>query len=296
MRKRYDEAEGTVNYVVNVSPGGGELVALSAGCWDMRRGNTIRLIAEKNHTLYFVERGKGDYRGQADSFALCEGDCLCIHPGRFAVVGAGETMQLRFVSFGGTAIGEVLDHIGFSPTEPILRAADMDRTAELFHIVYGLIREKQANYAFKAGAYLRLLLSEFSALTDSVQDALNRASHLSPNVIDHRIHSLIEWMSARYAETVSIRDMAEFTGYSERYFRRVFSKATGMSPLEFLAFIRIDRAKHLLFEPMSIKQIARAVGYQDPLHFSKQFKMRTGLSPKRFRAYAQERLTAGEAL
>ncbi|MBM7566103.1 AraC family transcriptional regulator [Paenibacillus sacheonensis] len=45
-----------------------------------------------------------------------------------------------------------------------------------------------------------------------------------------------------------------------------------------------------------LKFLARAVGYQDPLHFSKQFKMRTGLSPKQYRAYAQERLTAGEAL
>lgn len=143
---------------------------------------------------------------------------------------------------------------------------------------------------------MRLVLSELTAMTDRVQDVLNRATHLSPNTIDHRIHSLIEWISARYAETMTIREMAELTGYSQRYFRKAFSKATGMSPMQFLAQIRIDRAKHLLFEPLSIKQIARAVGYQDPLHFSKQFKVRMGYSPKQYREYARQKLAAGEAL
>ena len=57
----------------------------------------------------------------------------------------------------------------------------------------------------------------------------------------------------------------------------------GISPIDYLVSYRIDRAKkYLLDDFMSIGDVARSVGYEDPLTFSKIFKRKTNMSPKEY--------------
>lgn len=59
---------------------------------------------------------------------------------------------------------------------------------------------------------------------------------------------------------------------------------TGVSPINYLILIRLQQARQLLMtEEYPIKEIARAVGYEDAYHFSKSFKKQYGVSPSALR-------------
>ena len=59
-----------------------------------------------------------------------------------------------------------------------------------------------------------------------------------------------------------------------------FKEQVGMSPMEYLTSIRLDKAKWLIINSsLSIKEISNIIGYDDPLSFSKLFKRVEGISP-----------------
>ena len=83
---------------------------------------------------------------------------------------------------------------------------------------------------------------------------------------------------------VSVNEMAAHAHLSSSRFRRLFHQRTGFSPLEYLTRLRLNHASQLMAETaLSIAEIARAVGYEDPLYFSRLFRRKMGVSPTEFR-------------
>lgn len=83
---------------------------------------------------------------------------------------------------------------------------------------------------------------------------------------------------------LSMSEIAEKSGVSECYFRRLFKEYSGQSPMEFRQHHRIERAKHLLLsdEGYSIGEIAQELNFSDIYHFSKTFKKFCGVSPNNY--------------
>ncbi|WP_082112255.1 helix-turn-helix domain-containing protein [Paenibacillus sp. DMB20] len=59
----------------------------------------------------------------------------------------------------------------------------------------------------------------------------------------------------------------------------------GVSPIEYLTQLRIEKAKRLILEPSNhkFKDIGDMVGYSNPYYFSKVFKLVTGLTPSEYK-------------
>lgn len=75
--------------------------------------------------------------------------------------------------------------------------------------------------------------------------------------------------------------------FSEDYLRRLFQRAYGLTPLNFLTDLRLSRAAQLLASgdraSLSVIDVARSCGYRDPLYFSRMFKKKFGVSPSGYR-------------
>lgn len=79
-------------------------------------------------------------------------------------------------------------------------------------------------------------------------------------------------------------ELAALLNISEVYFRRLFKEKVGVTPHKYLLNLRIDRAKLLLSDPdISALEVAEAVGFSSPYHFSKAFKAAVGTTPGRYR-------------
>ncbi|MGD1914098.1 MAG: helix-turn-helix domain-containing protein [Rivularia sp. (in: cyanobacteria)] len=82
--------------------------------------------------------------------------------------------------------------------------------------------------------------------------------------------------------------LANLTGYSSVHFTRMFKKATGQTPREYLMHHRINKAKHLLEnKELSIIEVAYQSGFSSHAHFSTQFRRLVGTPPQAYRKYNQ---------
>lgn len=100
------------------------------------------------------------------------------------------------------------------------------------------------------------------------------------------LKAALQFMEANLSRQITLQDIAGEVNVSLYHFARLFKKAYGYSPYEYVLLARINRAKHLLRttdEP--IKVIAQRVGYVNASTFSSVFTAKVGLSPTAFRSY-----------
>lgn len=84
--------------------------------------------------------------------------------------------------------------------------------------------------------------------------------------------------------------LSESTGYEYSYLSHLFSEVKGMTIQQFTVFHRIERVKELmLYEDLSLTEIAFRLKYSSVGHLSNQFKKVTGLTPSFYRELGQKR-------
>lgn len=109
------------------------------------------------------------------------------------------------------------------------------------------------------------------------------ASHAS----DPLVAAMLEDLNRRLSERVKLSELSRRSGFSAQHLNRVFQRELGVTPLQYLARARLEKAASLLREgSLSVAQIARQVGYDDPFYFSRQFTAHHGQSPSAFRDHA----------
>lgn len=125
--------------------------------------------------------------------------------------------------------------------------------------------------------------SLFYSLSDSLIGAgINSSAYYHP------IRAGIKYLEENWNRDVKISEVADRCGVSETYFRRLFAKWSGMSPVEYRNTLRISNAKALLSRrSVSIAEVSYAVGFDDQFYFSRIFKRITGISPKDYRLSLQ---------
>ena len=76
---------------------------------------------------------------------------------------------------------------------------------------------------------------------------------------------------------------------SEMCIRDRFKNETGISPSDYLAVVRLERAKELLrTTDQLVKQVSEAVGYEDDHVFIRRFKKYTGKTPGQYQKESQQ--------
>ena len=91
------------------------------------------------------------------------------------------------------------------------------------------------------------------------------------------------------SEDISLNLVAQVTNVSPSYFSSIFSQEKGITFIEYLTNVRIEKAKELLRSTtLRSSEISQAVGYKDSHYFSYLFKKETGLTPREYRTGKEE--------
>ncbi len=95
----------------------------------------------------------------------------------------------------------------------------------------------------------------------------------------------VAYIKEHYAEDLRLSELATRCSVSPEHLSRVFKLDTGFGISEYLSIVRLQQAQRLLrsSRSLSVSQIAQACGFHDSNYFSKRFKQRYGVSPRRFR-------------
>lgn len=110
--------------------------------------------------------------------------------------------------------------------------------------------------------------------------AATDAQVATPDPVNEKLKKLTLEMTANPAADWDPVLLAKRAGLSLPQFNRRFRALTGKSPIRYLIMRRIDRARKLLAEtPLSLGEIADALGYSDIFYFHRQFRAETGQTP-----------------
>jgi transcriptional regulator GlxA family with amidase domain len=103
-------------------------------------------------------------------------------------------------------------------------------------------------------------------------------SHLAAS--DETVAALESFVRSHLTRTHTLESLAQWCSLSPRTLARRTSKAVGLSPLQLVARIRLERAIHLLRTTgLPLGEVAAAVGYADPATLHRLVKRHTGRSP-----------------
>lgn len=104
------------------------------------------------------------------------------------------------------------------------------------------------------------------------------------------------YMEEQYNDSVTIDQLARMTDISPKYFVDLFKKTYGISAIDYLTELRMNRAKQLMAQTsVKLQDVARQVGYSDPFYFSRKFKKEVGVSPTVYMKSRRRKIAAYEA-
>lgn len=123
-----------------------------------------------------------------------------------------------------------------------------------------------------------------SAYDIIVQGCIEEEKKYTPTTQESLILPAIKIINHKFADnTLPVSMLSKECGISEAYFRRIFTNKYGVSPKEYIINLRINYAKNLLkCGELSVEETAISCGFTEACHFSREFKKRTGVSPKNF--------------
>ncbi|MCY6355614.1 response regulator transcription factor [Clostridium sp. ZS2-4] len=106
------------------------------------------------------------------------------------------------------------------------------------------------------------------------------------NISESGLNKAIEYINEHYTENISLKDVAKEVYLSESYLSRRIKKILGISFVEYITKLRMEKAIEYLQNPnIKVAEVALKLGYPDYRYFSKIFKKYTGYLPSEFSNY-----------
>ena len=146
------------------------------------------------------------------------------------------------------------------------------------------LRERNGGYHAAAAALLTLLLVDVVRLVDRVDGGVVTDLRLNQEPLLGEVFAVIE---RRFAEPLSLRDVASAVGMSAGHLTTRVRERTGRTVLEWITERRMLEARRLLATTGDpVATIASAVGIADPGYFARVFRREHGVSPASWRGRA----------
>jgi len=142
---------------------------------------------------------------------------------------------------------------------------DLERTKELLH-----------SFLF------RLIVNEYDRPTESAN--LKSIKKSTRQEIFRRVTIARDYVRAMYADAVTLERLAQVSCLSPNHLLRSFKQVFGISPIQYLNQLRLEKAKRLLLQTsLPIQEVCNEVGYSSLGTFSNHFRRTVGQAPTCFR-------------
>lgn len=232
------------------------------------------------YLVHTIVEGTGTYRCRNRLYQLEAGDSFFIFPGELHTYQADQTnpWRYRWIAFRGTKPFLRLHAAGITPEEPVVRGGG-EVPLQAARAIARRFRSGDWTSDWEAEGWLELAFAAW-ARTNRPNGSPTPGRQ---GIAVREANRAARWLEAQLAQPITIAIMARELGYHRTHLTKLFRQEMGMSPIRYLQQIRMNRAKLLLREALTIEEVARSVGYTDPLYFSKSFKKWVGCSPSEYR-------------
>lgn len=244
------------------------------------------------HELFLVTKGTGRHElfsptgSLHEVSALAPGELISIPLGWSHSYRQSESLEIFNVLFATQLLDKwphvleqfsIFDLSSQVPTRWSLQRGEYEHLEIQLQIIARELLGQKPGYDVAAQAKLLDVLVWIERLR-------SQSSERRPPESDGAALRATAFMEQRFAQPITIDDIARTAHLSANYFSEVFKEATGLSPGRYLMRLRLEHAHYLLLSTsLSVTHIARESGFADPSHFARAFKAAYGTAPSRLR-------------
>lgn len=247
----------------------------------IRAGTEFRVRRQSvvGHELIFCLSGKGYIRLEDRLFTV-QKDQLAWLPVRWPHEHYADEMmpwELLWIRIEGAKLNNIMQIMDIMQN-PIFQFSSPESIIEIYNHILSLMNTPTLITDAHCDALCAQLI--FNLLENRSQ-AVNNSQ-----VIAHRgLGKLIYQIHSHYHDDWDIEKFMHYCQVSRSQLFRLFHATFNQSPLQWLKHYRLSQARRLLVETEErVSRIALQVGYNDPLHFSRDFHRVVGVSPSQFRS------------
>ncbi len=227
-----------------------------------------------NYFIHYVVSGRGTFTCGVEVHQLEKGMAFLIRPGQLAYYQAdsADPWFYRWIEFGGENAETILKRAGLGGNNCIF----IDNSHGAMNTAMGEL------LALGAASDERVMAAGWkvaAALTEGWEEK----DAGSPG--SYHLRRAVAYIQSRVHKRIYVSDVAAWVGVDRSYLGRLFRRYKNTSTQKFIINTKMETAAQFLVSnrSLSISEIARSVGYDDQLDFSKAFKARYGMSPVQWR-------------
>ena len=215
------------------------------------------------------------------------------YPGAASIVPAGHktgwlvdgeldvvTLSLSPAALGEAAAAARFKRLQFAFSDPLALALTRRVLGELY-----------APQTPERDVYIDILMKALNA--HLVRGPLVTAANEIPtsDSFAFRVHQVMNTILQHPGDPHTVESLAAQASVTPSHFCRIFKRATGVSPHQYVMKTRFDRAQQLLLQSDTrIALIAESLGFTSQSHFSRAFRRITGQTPAEFRQRGRAKL------
>lgn len=233
-----------------------------------------------HYLIHYILDGKGIYQVGDKIYELKKNQGFLICPGAITYYKADfqDPWNYSWVGFHGLK------------AEPYLRAAGLTAESPIFtyekdEFISNCFKNMIATKTMKRGRELRLQGHLYMFLTQLMEENFSDKFVDSDETLkESYVRMAMEYIQMNYSRKVKVSDIAGYIRLDRSYLGSIFKEYMNISLRDYTINYRLEKARELMSRSnLSIGDIARSVGYEDQLQFSKIFKKVYGTCPREYR-------------
>ena len=257
------------------------LIVTSCGNYKVKNRAEVRTSrpkGRKDYQLLYIAAGQGHFFINGQERVVSAGSIIVYLPGQPQeyVYFKDDKTDVYWVHFTGSDVEKIIDYYNIRLSENIIYIG----TSPDYQWLFGQIIQEMQLCRPRFEELISLLLRNIFILISRNLIGANRADNSLENEVELAMHYFRE----NYRSEINVEDYALSRGMSASNFYRVFKQISGSTPLQYILKLRLSNAQNLLENSnLTIAEIASAVGYENPLYFSRLFHKHIGVSPSEYR-------------
>lgn len=239
--------------------------------------------------LSFVTSGSVDYLIEGEKYTLKKGQVVVSNPGVYHKELFDSNTNCRELHIGLTNLSlfsnikkNFID-VGSKNIITLSKYKD-EILKNCFEIIEEQKNHTQTSPFMLKSLVMKLLILLHRELNEDIANLNSKEFSFKSREKKSLVESISKYLNENYTDDISLYTLSKNMYLSPVYISKIFKEITGNSPINYLILIRLSKAKELLEDSkLSIKTIAKMVGYNDPYYFSKLYKKYYGISPNKVR-------------
>jgi AraC-like DNA-binding protein len=231
-----------------------------------------------NYGLSYVSNGSARIVIDDETFVVSRGDVVLFPKNKHNAIypDINSNWEWCWIVMGGEAIDRIIEQYGWvnhpcpvitNTLIPFLSITKL--MMQSFHL--------KPNGSLIVGGLLLQLLGHIAQSNVNSETIIPQSDH------DQQVTDILSYMGRHLTAQLTLEGLAEQFFLSPSQLGKLFRRVTGVSPIQYFKYLRIETAKGLLRSSMSINSIAAQVGFDEIVTFDRAFKRITGMTPRQYR-------------